>query len=294
MKTRRQRQMRLSRKQKKRSRRQRQKGGAQIFAKFGTIDKTFPLIVKQENTPRTMLGKLLEEIPEIRQNSELRNLTKNILPYRIRKGLHNIKILKTKENWNKQNYFNDYAAYTFLPVLKDLNTVKKRSEYEATLSLQIVKNVLTHFKDGAKIISHSSATTDNIQKNVNQQFKFDKAPFSPIVLIDIAFFDEIQKNYNFYKYLEFEEFTVPGIGPPSHVRFYKKEAGQPLEINPDDQIDPPISKEEKIKYLEEVNKQGGEKRLKKEEIVICCIKHDMTVKIDSLLNENQNFYMWSD
>lgn len=286
---------RLSTRQKKRSRRQRQrqtqKGGAQIFTKFGSSGKTVPLNLLLENTPRTMLGKLIAHT-QLPQNSELRNLTKNRPPYRIQTGskIENL----TKENWNKKNYFNDYATYTFLPVPKRLNTVKRRNEIEGAMTLKIVEKVLNldKFKE-AKIITESSATTPDIEKNVKQQFKFRKGPFSPIVLIDIAFFDEQQKNYDFYKYLNFEEFTIRGIGPRSHVRFYRKPEKKPLEINPNEQTQPFISEQDKEAYLQEVIKQAGS-NLNTDNLVFCCIKHNMEFKIDPYIEEGQKVYVWSD
>jgi hypothetical protein len=291
MKTRRQKQRQRSHRKQKKSRKQSQKGGAQIFAKFGSSGKYFALNVLKENTPRTMLGKLLDHNTQLQQNSELRNLRKERPPYRIQRSskIENL----SEENWNKKNYFTDSASYTFSPILKRLNTVRRRNEIEAAMTLKIIKNVLENkmFK-GAKIITESSATTDNIEKNVNQQFKFKKSPVSPIILIDFAFFHPEQKNYEFYKYLKFQEIIIPEIGPPSHVRFYKKPKGDTLEINPNEQEEPVISEDEKKAYLQEVIKQAGS-NLTGDELVICCIKHDMEFKIDPYIKEGQKVYVWS-
>ena len=288
MKTRR----RSQKKRKTRRQQQKQKGGAQIFGKLR--GKTTAVNITPTTTFRSILKKLVAEDDILRTKDEFKNIDQASPPYKI---YHGLTLLRGNNIWDKEDYFLNKkdTAFEFRPNISLTTRVQSEKKTRNSQTLEILKKVLEHYKDGAKVISHSSATTDNMEKNVSQQFKFYKAPFSPIILVDTAFFSTEQDNYEFYKYLQFQEFTVDGIGPPSIVRFYRKEAGKPLKINPNTVTKPLISNEEKEKYLEEVLNQGKD-NLTAKEIEICCINHYSTreFEIEPLLYPNQKFYMWSD
>lgn len=137
--------------------------------------------------------------------------------------------------------------------------------------LPLVRSVLNFYRQtGAKILPESfNQESDTYRKNVAQQFKFNRKPISPIILIDPAFEDEKSYRkksiYQFYDYLNFKKTPTTN----SKVIIYTKEAGKPLSIKPTFNI----PEENKKKYLEEVLLQAKASGvdIEKEEIQICCV-----------------------
>lgn len=160
----------------------------------------------------------------------------------------------SKKNWNvKGKEYQNGKSYYF----EYIETLPEENRARRIASHEILRPVLEHclrVYGGAKVIPGSSAATDNIQKNINQQFKFHKPPSNPIILIDEVFF--MPGRYDFYKYLLFNEDTglSSHLDPTgNHVKVFRKPEGVPFKINPA-RSDIPISLDEKREYLEELRK----------------------------------------
>ncbi len=148
---------------------------------------------------------------------------------------------------------------------------------------------------GAKVILGSSAATEVIHKNVQQQMKFEKNPKNPIILVDASFFDP--NRYEFYKYLRFEEDVELSehLDPTRmHVKVFRKPEGRPFEILEDAanvrsgrggtsgsnlslRNTIKITENDKKEYLAEVKKQmidedGKPLFNEMSELEICCVK----------------------
>ncbi len=170
--------------------------------------------------------------------------------------------------------------------------------------LNVIQRVLDHYSSrGGKIILASSATNPKNADNVLQQFKFQKQPISPIILIDRSFFSDRQ--YDFYKYLNFKGPTYLDSVPEKvffnkksnripeenaayaarQVQIFRKPAGDALTIRNQSSQYPPISVNEQKAYLEEVLKQAEENGVDTTslELEICCI--NASFEINWFLNK---------
>ena len=136
--------------------------------------------------------------------------------------------------------------------------------------LHLIKEVLEYYKEkGAKIILASSAVNLDTPKNVNQQFKFNRSPITPIILIDPAFLGN--SPFEFYNYLQFdkgpefnsklskiENSTVgssSAVGPQyvHKVKIYRKPAGNDFLIN---EWYAGLTDEQKKDYMDEFTLQA--------------------------------------
>lgn len=197
-------------------------------------------------------------------------------------------------DWNAQGKnFQPGKLYYFEYI--DMTPEEIRAYYLSFLPL--LRPVLDHYRDthgGAKVIPGSSAATPEIPKNVRQQFKFDKNPKTPIILVDRDFFSP--KRYEFYKYLNFNidaelSHTLDPTG--QIVKVYKKPAGRGFEINPN-ASDIAATAADKQAYLDEVNRQrvdaeGNEYFDEDNEIEICCVKLPIE-GLDTVVRRDGSFF----
>jgi hypothetical protein len=278
-----------TRRQKLRKRRgtRKQKGGAQIFLELHSHKNVKgSMTVNDTTTPRDVLEQFLtfETIPKgLLTKPEYVNLNNPL--YTITKKYSGP--LFGKNDWTKPFKFENGTTYIIKPDLKQRERINQNIEK----TLPILKKVLDHYKDtDLKVIYASSAVTSDIVKNVNQQFKFHTDPKMPILLIDPGFFSPNQ--FDFYKYLKFEETTIDGIDP-NQVKIYRKAPETPLEINPIN-IDLSLSNKEKKEYLAEVEKQAKNTFDLTSYMEICCLKgsvdfnHNAKGKFYDLLKEHSS------
>lgn len=222
--------------------------------------------VSETTTPREVLQRFLNSanLPEGLRKHPLYKATEETPLYTFHSPMTSIPLFK-KTDWNTPFAFQNANTY----FLKLNLRMREKIEKDIQESLPLLQKVLDHYKETPlKIIYASSAATEDIPKNVNQQFKFDRDPKTPILLIDPGFFTA--QRFEFYKYLDFEEKSIEGI-PEDRVKIYTKEKGKPLTINPND-TDIRATKQEKVKYLEEVKRQAGLNFDLENEIEICCLK----------------------
>lgn len=270
-----------TRKQKRlRKQSRRQKGGKkQIFLKFSSAanSKLVTLNLEKNETPRSLLQKYIasqEVYPTIQKNPILKDFSVENPPYKIKNSLSK-PFLQLNKKWDQPYNFENEKTYFLFADLTKTKQFQEQKEKKIAESYEVLRKVLEHYQM-AKVILESSAITSDVYKNVKQQFKFEKSPTSPIILIDFAFFDEEESPYEFYNYLQMEEEIHEEIGRRDQVRFYKKKAGEEFKINPTPNSF--LSKEDKEKYLAEVEKQG--KGLLLGEIEICCVRHDLSLDKD--------------
>ena len=93
------------------------------------------------------------------------------------------------------------------------------------LGLAVLKDILPRLSD-YRIIIAAAAITDDIDKNISQQFQFNNYPIHRTLIIDKGFFS--QYTYDFYKYIYFE--NIPTKYPEVN-QILKKPAETPIEID---------------------------------------------------------------
>jgi hypothetical protein len=269
-----------------RTRKRKQKGGESFPIFIKTIKnekgKLHRYNVKtNETTARNIFEKLKSEI---QQNNSVRNkslyLTNQVTP-RFRLKSSQIPPLSwpaiTKENWNnKEKIFIPEKTYFF----EYIDQTREEQEEEYRKNLGALKNVLDYCRGkyaGGKVIPGSSAVTEDYAKNVRQQFKFQKDPKTPIILIDPAFFEP--GRFEFFEYLKFNENIElsKSLDETGTVKVFVKPTGEPFEIKGGGGAFSSISEAKQTIYLNEVLKQlkdGSGNILfdQMKELEIICIK----------------------
>ncbi len=266
--------MKTRRNRNNKKRKTRQRGGKQVFLSVKklsgynkeekpayTVNKaTFNVNGK---TPRNLFHNY------IRQNSSLMTtdlplLYKGNPRFVLRRTRNSKPIVFRPEQWNNESLLNNQGDYFFqyIPETQEEKDIKEAGW------LETLKIVLEYYKDsGAKVIPFSSAATDDIPKNVRQQFKFDRDPKNPIVLIDPAFFETDRSD--FFQYIAFSKpEDLPGTY--GKAKIYRKPAGVPFQIVGQKPGAPPI--EEQRAYLRELHRQRGTFFNELDELEICCVK----------------------
>lgn len=274
-----------------RARRQRG-GGKQIFIK-GNDGRTVTLNITNSETPASVIEKYANKAMTTQESKDYFTRLSSYSPPLISLR-YGTKTLPFREPYN----FTKDTTY-FINI-KMSGVAHLESSKTSAATFQLLKRVIDYLNATykmAKIITQSAAITDVIEKNVDQQFMFYKEPFTPILHVDSGFF----KPDDFYNYLDFQEFTVPGIGPNSIVKFFRKPAGVPLQINPRSTISYPLKKA----YLRKVQEKAAGKFDLTNEMVLVCFKHhfaeesqtsisDLIEYVASKNNPYLQVYKWSD
>lgn len=274
-----------------------QSGGKQIFIRRNNGKKTIVLNIANNATPHDVLMAYANKnIATEAGSRNFMNMMERTPPLiSLRQGSRTLPITNLKEPFN----FQKEATYNiFIQKSKWAHLQEAKTSKESFGVLKKVINYLNATYGAAKIITESAAVTDVIDKNVKQQFMFYNDPLTPILLVDSGFFG----TYDFYKYLNFQEFTVPDIGPNSIVKFFKKPAGIKLNITNNY---PEIPKIDKARYYKEVLTQArGRFDINNEEMIIVCLKHhfseetntdssDLKEYVAKLNNPEIKVYVWS-
>lgn len=201
--------------------------------------------------------------------------------------------LNLKGKWNEGRTFEEGEVYTIIPHLFRIQQEKLEKETYAVV--EWIKKYMTKMKKlgGGKIILGSSTATDDIPKNVRQQFHFHTDPKMPILHIDSGFFTPNHEPNQFYNMVNINDTKWPefAYGPRSLFRVYQKPAGVPLR---------PLSDSPKqVEYFEEVQRQAARNFNLNDTILIACAKLQLS---DSTEKEIREFaaengiavYTWSD
>lgn len=269
-----------TRRQKRRQARRtrKQKGGVQVFMKKQS--KTAPATIVDVNsnsTPRQLLQKFFD------QNNTISSNMKSVIKQNDPKiGIETLgkKYLLTKTQWDTAKFIpiEKDREYIFTPRFGfKTNSQEERRVEEGKKTFQYLVNAMNLLKGGT-IVLESGAITPDPEKNVKQQFMFEK-PF-PKILVDVSFFKD-KEDFDFYRYLDFEETISDTLGPEDKIRLYRKPAGTPLEILPEEKHRPNEiypSEKEKFAYLKLVKKEAQGFDLQNNDITIICVNHDISMK----------------
>jgi hypothetical protein len=262
--------MRRTRKLGHRRKTKKQRGGFSILLRVTKSDpsgaekkENIEVPITETTTPRNIFEIYRRENVEAQRRGNNNLFRSNKKTPRFRLKSNQVKPYYwpavSESDWNVKG--KEYVPNK-LYYLEYIDRLPEEERVSMVASLDVLRPVLNYCigrYGGAKVIPGSSAATDNIKKNVNQQFKFHKPPANPIILVDNAFFNP--GRYEFYKYLLFEEnqplsraLDLTG----RHVKVFQKPAGMPFEINPKvSDID--ITAAAKDEYLAEVkNSLEGE------------------------------------
>lgn len=279
-------------KTKQRKTRKQRGGMKQYFIKpIRTLGKTHRIDKEQGNTARKVLQKFIDiNYPT---KDIWGNTTMPVPPYFLKlKGKQYT--MMEESNWNNEGLFqnNNNINLEFIPSIGKLKVFQEKKRAAAKETFEIVKKGLDFLGSG-KIVLMSAAATEDIDKNVGQQFMFNKNPFSPIVLIDWGFFES---SHDFYHLLNFKEVDVSKLGPRDKIRLYIKPKGTAIEAK-----DP--TDEYQQKYVKKVYENGRGHDLT-QNIIIMCIKHnleyerekDLSIKeyINNKNSLNFSIYTFSD
>lgn len=257
-------------------RRLNQRGGVQVFMKKGS--SSAPAVVANVNlksTPRQLLQSFFD-VETVHPN--IKEMIKENDP---KIGIETLgkKYLLTKNQWDTPKFvpIEEDREYVFIPRFgfKTKSQEERRVE-EGTKTFQYLVNAMNLLKGGT-IVLEAGAINPDPPKNVKQQFMFEK-PF-PKILVDVSFFQD-KEDFDFYRYLNFEETISNTLGPEDKIRLYTKPAGTPLEILPEEKHRPNEiypSEEQKLAYLKLVKKEAEDFDLQNNNITIICVNHDLTM-----------------
>lgn len=169
----------------------------QVFVKF--LDKnTFAYDTDTNTTPNDIIQAALNR-------HALENVTER---FRIFKGKEELRDTTAPYPFNKED---------------TIRIVPKRIFKPDTDGLGILRHILPMLSD-YRILMGAAAITDDVDKNIRQQFQLTHPPLHKTLIIDNAFFKG--HTYDFYKYLNFQKI-------PTHredkFQIFKKAAGIPID-----------------------------------------------------------------
>ena len=254
----------------------RQRGGAQVdiilnSQILGFLDTS----VEETSKPRDVLKHFIQKSTKLPKEAKEKFLSfANETNPNFLFGTDTTKLESLPSKWDEPYEFKKGSTYYF-EFRPRKQAQQERAEEDK--SIEALKLILNHFKQGKIILSSMAVERDKLKKNVRQQFLFEEDPKTPIVLIDMDFFKPEAGCYDFYKYLNFRKYKVDGISKDNQIEFYRKENDQPIDINPDRFSDPRVNRKYKEEYLAETQKQAAEARVNlDQEIRICVCRYYFT------------------